>query len=160
MSVPVVLQSVSAVTSARCATFVLPRAPLVRLIRPAFSPTHAGVSTDRPSPFASSIVFSSFPQRAPLAGLPVIPALVRPYGACPSTDRPNRATTASLLAPSEASSSFPTSFTRLTRASTVPAVAHSQVGVSTVISSSVAFRSFHFPRSHWHFHPCACFLRL
>ena len=52
-------------------------------------------------------------------------------GACPPTDRPNDATTASLLAPSEVSSSFSTCFNRLTHASTVPALAHLQVGVST-----------------------------
>ena len=52
---------------------------------------------------------------------------------------------ASLLVLSEASSSFLTCFTRLTHPSTVPALAHPQVGVSTVRSSSVAFLSFHFP---------------
>ena len=70
-----------------------------------------------------------------------------PTRACPPTDRPNNATTASLLAPSEASSSFPTCLSRLTHASTVPTLEHPQVGVSTVRSSSVAFLSFHFPCS-------------
>ena len=81
--------------------------------------------------------------------------------ACPPTDRLGDATTASLLAPSEASSSFPTSFTRLTRASTVPALAHPQVGVSTVRSSSVAFLSFSLPSfSLADFHFSACSFRL
>ena len=52
--------------------------------------------------------------------------------ACPPTDRPNDVTTASLLAPSEVSSSFPTCFIRLTHASTVSALALPQVGVCTV----------------------------
>ena len=63
---------------------------------------------------------------------------------------------ASLLVLSEASSSFLTCFTRLTHPSTVPALAHPQVGVSTVRSSSVAFLSFHFPL-YWHFHFSVCF---
>ena len=55
---------------------------------------------------------------------------------------------------SEASSSFPTCFTCLTHASTVPALAHPQVGVSTVRSP---FLSFHFPFYHWHFNFSVCF---
>ena len=74
----------------------------------------------------------SFPRRAPPVGLAVAVALARPYGACPPTDRPNDPTTAPLLTPSEVFSSFPMCFTRLTHASTVPALAHPQVGVSTV----------------------------
>ena len=81
-----------------------------------------------------------------------------PKQACPPTDCTNNATTASLLVLSEASSSFPTCFTRLTHASTIPALAHPQVDVSTVRSSSVAFLSFHFPRYHWRFHFSVCFL--
>ena len=50
--------------------------------------------------------------------------LLAPTRACPPTVRPNDATTASLLAPSEDSFSFPTFFTRLTSASTIPALAH------------------------------------
>ena len=79
-----------------------------------------------------------FSRRVPLAGLAVasVLALARPYGGgggvCPPTDRPKDPTTASLLAPSEVSSSFPTCFTGLIHASTVPALAHTQVGVSTV----------------------------
>ena len=61
---------------------------------------------------------------------------------------------------SEASSSFPTSFTCLIHDSTTLALAHPQVGVSTVRWSSVAFLSFHFPRSHLHFLLFACLLRL
>ena len=81
-----------------------------------------------------------------------------PKQACPPTERPNDAMTASSLVLSEASSSFPTWFTRVTHASNVPALAHPQVGVSTVSLSSVAFLSFHFPVYHWHFHFSACFL--
>ena len=104
-----------------------------------FSRTHAGVSTDRPSPFAPSVVVSSFPRRAPLA---VASALARPWRACPPTDRPNDATTASLLAPSEVSSSLPMCLTRLTHASTVPALALLQACVFTV----------HFPELQATFH--------
>ena len=51
-------------------------------------------------------------------------ALARPYVGV-SADRPSYdATTASLLTSSEASFSFPTCFTRLTRASSVPTLAH------------------------------------
>ena len=64
---------------------------------------------------------------------------------------------ASLLVLSEASSSLPTCFTRLTHPSTVPPLAHPQVGVSTVCSSSVASLTFHFPLYHWHLYFSVCF---
>ena len=56
--------------------------------------------------------------------LPSLSLLLASSGACPPTGRPNNPTTASLLAPSEVSSSFPTCFIHLTHASTVPALAH------------------------------------
>ena len=74
-----------------------------------------------------------------------------PMWACPLTDRPHDAIMASSLVPSEVSSWFPMCYTHLTRTTTVPALTHPHVGVSTVCSSSVAFLSFHFLRSHWHF---------
>lgn len=45
----------------------------------------------------------------------------------------------------------------MTHASTVRALAHPQVGFVDCRSSSVAFLSFHFPRSHRNFHFSACF---
>ena len=124
---------------------------------PAFSRTPACLLTDRHSHLQSSS------HRSPDV-LHLLDSLSLPFSlslastrACPPTDCPNDVTTASLPAPSETSSSFPTCFTRSTQASTVPTLAHPQVGVSTVRLSLVSFLSFHFPRSHWYFHFSACF---
>ena len=194
--VPVVLQSVSAVTSAPSATglSVLPRAPLMRLVRRrrlscllsharrrVYRPTVAirvfrrllivlptcstrwtccrrsrsrsplrgrvrrptVLTTQRRRRYSRHQKFPPRSRRALLASpMPhrssdVLDSLsllfsLAPTGACPPTNRPNDATAASLPAPSEVSSSFQTCLTRLTHASTVPALAHPQVGVSTV----------------------------
>ena len=120
------VQYVSVLTSAPCAPglFVLPRVPLIRLARRhrhhSCLLSHARRRVCRPA-----VVFSSFPRCAPLAGLAVASSRSRSRAltrACPPTNRPNDATTTSLLAPSEVSSSFPTCFTRLTYASS--ALAH------------------------------------
>ena len=163
------------------ASSVLSHAPLVRLVR---RRRLSCLLSHRRLPFASSVVFSSFPRRAPLAGLAVAPvpvcdicrlqtadcrladyiscylyeyilyipipiylylyeALVwltqarvcksavcicrtallfslAPTRAFPSTDRPNDATTASLLAPPEVFFLLPTCITCFTHAFIIP----------------------------------------
>ena len=113
-------------------------------------PIPAAVFSDHPSAFCSCFLsrfergFAVGFQPSRVTGLqatkpkrssPYLPVVfVEPFLA--RIYNPKEATTASLLAPSKVSSSF---LTCLTRASTVPALAHPQVGVSTVRSPSIAF---------------------
>ena len=99
---------------------------------PPFPPSLARTPACLPTDLNSRLQSSSHLSPDALHLLDSLSLSLAPTRPCLPTDRPNDATTTSLLAPSEASSSFPTCFTCLTQASTIPTLAHPQVSVPTV----------------------------